>query len=251
MKAIDWAASARLSSARASDEFVVREYFADESPRVVIVADRRPTIDLAPPPRSRLRKADALAAAVSLIGASAEAARSLLGYLDHELWEPPRSEHHERSWGSDRYTAPAGSLAAGLELLMRQRRDLPTGTFVFVVSDFLEPPPVSNWARLVEQNWDVVPVVVQDTVWERSFPPVAGVVVEFREPDGRRVSVRLNGREAELERERNEQRWRALLDDFAVAGLTPVVIESSEPADVSAAFLRWADARLDRRGGAV
>ncbi|MBI4172789.1 MAG: DUF58 domain-containing protein, partial [Actinobacteria bacterium] len=45
--AIDWAASARLSSARDSDQFVVRERFAEEAPRVVIVCDRRP--ELAPP----------------------------------------------------------------------------------------------------------------------------------------------------------------------------------------------------------
>jgi hypothetical protein len=31
---IDWAASGRLSAARGTDEFVVREYFADEAPRV-------------------------------------------------------------------------------------------------------------------------------------------------------------------------------------------------------------------------
>ena len=42
MDSIDWAASARLSSARGTDEFVVRERFADEAPRVIIVCDRRP-----------------------------------------------------------------------------------------------------------------------------------------------------------------------------------------------------------------
>ena len=42
MDAIDWAASARLSTARGSDEFVVRERFAEEAPKVVIVCDRRP-----------------------------------------------------------------------------------------------------------------------------------------------------------------------------------------------------------------
>ena len=38
MRGIDWAASARLSAARSEDAFIVRERFADESPRVV---DRR------------------------------------------------------------------------------------------------------------------------------------------------------------------------------------------------------------------
>src|SRR5919205_17572 len=45
---MDWAASARLSAARGSDEFIVRERFADEAPRVVVLADRRP-------PRSEMR----------------------------------------------------------------------------------------------------------------------------------------------------------------------------------------------------
>src|SRR4030095_12125839 len=42
MDSIDWAASGRPSSARGTDEFVVRERFADEAPRVIIVCDRRP-----------------------------------------------------------------------------------------------------------------------------------------------------------------------------------------------------------------
>ena len=39
---IDWRASARLSAARGADEFVVREFFADTAPRVVLAVDRRP-----------------------------------------------------------------------------------------------------------------------------------------------------------------------------------------------------------------
>ena len=49
MRGIDWAASARLSAARSEDAFIVRERFADESPRVVVVADRRPAMALCPP----------------------------------------------------------------------------------------------------------------------------------------------------------------------------------------------------------
>jgi len=45
---IDWASSARLSAARASDEFVVREFLADEAPRVVVCLDRRPGMSLCP-----------------------------------------------------------------------------------------------------------------------------------------------------------------------------------------------------------
>src|SRR2546430_17440916 len=47
--AIDWAASAKLSAARSSDEFIVREHYADEAPRVGIVADRPTAMALFPP----------------------------------------------------------------------------------------------------------------------------------------------------------------------------------------------------------
>lgn len=47
-KAIDWGASARLSSARESDEFVLRELYAEEAPRVVLISDRRPEMQLFP-----------------------------------------------------------------------------------------------------------------------------------------------------------------------------------------------------------
>src|SRR6266566_3084596 len=43
---IDWFASAQLSEARGSDEFVVRDRAADEAPRVTIVLDRRPAMAL-------------------------------------------------------------------------------------------------------------------------------------------------------------------------------------------------------------
>ena len=49
MRGIDWAASARLSAARSEDAFIVRERFADESPRVVVISDRRPAMAIRPP----------------------------------------------------------------------------------------------------------------------------------------------------------------------------------------------------------
>ena len=60
---IDWYASARLSLARGSEEFVVREHFADEAPRVVVLCDRRPSMSVFPDGWPWLSKPDALAAA--------------------------------------------------------------------------------------------------------------------------------------------------------------------------------------------
>ena len=49
---MDWAASAKLSAARGDDEFIVRERFADEAPRVVVLCDRRPSMSIARVARS-------------------------------------------------------------------------------------------------------------------------------------------------------------------------------------------------------
>jgi uncharacterized protein (DUF58 family) len=255
MDSIDWAASARLSAARGTDEFIVREHYAEESPRVVVVADRRPTMAIGPPPRSRLRKPEALAHALELIAASAGAARSLLGSLDYAdaepSWRPPRSEHQHAPALAGRFRAPEDSVELALALLGRNQRDLPRGSFVFVVSDFLAPPGRRAWTSAVEHGWDVVPVVIQDPVWERSFPDVSGVVVPFADPaTGVLREVRLTEREVAARRSANERRWAALLETFRSLGLQPVVLASSDPADVTTAFLRWADERIYVRGRA-
>ena len=39
---IDWNASAKLSAARGTDDFIVREHYSVVEPRVVVVFDRRP-----------------------------------------------------------------------------------------------------------------------------------------------------------------------------------------------------------------
>ncbi len=59
---IDWAASARLSAVRDTDEFIVHEFFADEAPHVVMVADRRASMGIRASPLRRLDKPEALLA---------------------------------------------------------------------------------------------------------------------------------------------------------------------------------------------
>ena len=182
---MDWAASAKLSAARGDDEFIVRERFADEAPRVVVLCDRRPSMSI---PSSLLRQLDkprALLTALELIGASAHAARSLTGYVDYAdgeaYWRPPRSERLAEPGTFDRpFHAPADTVSRGLEFLGDHRRDLPTQAFVFVLSDFIVPPDMDAWQRALEHLWELVPVVIQDPVWERSFPDVGGVTVALR-----------------------------------------------------------------------
>ena len=251
---IDWNASARLSSARSSDEFVVQERYAEDAPRVVVVLDRRPAMALFPPELPWLAKWDAVVAAAEMIAASADRARGLVGYLDfaegEPFWRAPRSQGEARrlaeshlQWPS--FAAPEDNLALAVDHLLHVRRSMPAGTFVFVLSDFLAPPSAGAWLRLLEQRWDVVPIVVQDPVWEQSFPPVGGVAVPVVDAaTGRRELLRLTRREASARRERNERRLAELLDGFRSLELEPIVLSSSDAEEILAAFLEWADRRL-------
>ena len=203
-----------------------------------------------------LSKPDAIRNAVTLIGSSATAARGLLGYFDEAdgdaYWHPPRSSHAygapelERAFG-----APEDTLRRGLQHLAEHRRDLPAGTFVFVVSDFLAPPTRDEWLDALERRFEIVPVVVQDPIWEQSFPDVGGVVVPFAAPDGSGVSlVAFTERETRELRARNEQRFAELLYTLRALDLDPVVLGSAESRDVVSSFLAWADQRLFTRGRA-
>lgn len=251
---IDWYASARLSLARGSDEFIVREHFADEAPRVVCVCDRRPSMSLFPEGLPWLRKPEATRQAVRLISDSAIAARGLLGFFDeadgHGFWLPPRSDHTLGGLDLERgFRAPPDTLARSFEHIARQRRDLPAGTFVFVISDFLEPPTRDQWLDVLERRFEIVPVVVQDPVWEQSFPDVSGVAVPLVEPGSNHVSiVVLREGEAAERREANEQRLGDLVRGFHALDLDPVIVSSQDHRDVVFSFLSWADQRVLTRG---
>ena len=65
---------------------------------------------------------------------------------------------------------PSPDLGAALRALALRTTRLPTGSFVFVVSDFLADLDPRHWVGLRARAWDVTPVVVQDPTWEQSFP---------------------------------------------------------------------------------
>jgi uncharacterized protein (DUF58 family) len=252
---IDWFASARLSSARGADEFVVRDRAADEAPRVTLVVDHRPAMGLYPAPLPWLVKREALRQAVISIAASAAAARAELASLDfaggEAAWLPPG--RRDRPWllaertADAPFDAPEDTLARALSFLGQRRTDVPAGTFLFVLSDFLAPPPVDAWVDAVGHGWDVVPVVIQDPMWERSWPDVAGVAVPVVDPRGGRTElVRLSGRQAAELRRTHERRYADLLVELESVGLRSVEIGSVEPFEVDEAFLSWAEER--RRG---
>ena len=248
---IDWPASARLSLARGTDEFIVREHFAEEAPRVVVLSDRRPSMALFGEEWPWLHKPAAIRQAVRLIGDSAVAARGLLCYFDEgeatPFWHPPRSEGELGRLNLERpFGAPQDTVVRGLQHLIEQRRDLPAGTFVFVLSDFLVEPDRDDWLWALERRWEIVPVVIQDPVWEQGFPDVAGAVIPFEQVG----LVRLTAGDVERHRSENEERRRNLLHELRALDLDPVLLSSHEPRDVLFSFLTWADQRLFTRGRA-
>jgi hypothetical protein len=255
---IDWAASARLSAVHDSDEFIVHEFFADEAPHVVMVADRRPSMGIGPSPMRRLDKPRALLECLRLIRESARVTRSLAAYFDHAEgeahWRPPRSERFapQGSLEGRPFGAPVDTVSLGLEHLRQHRRELPTQTFVFVLSDFLVPPDARAWQRILEHRWELVPVAIQDPVWERSFPDVGALTVPYADPEsGSVVPVYLTRGEAERLREEHEARHAELLTVFRALGIEPVTVDSHDPGAILGAFLRWADLRMMVRGALV
>ena len=260
--AIDWAASARISAALGTDEFVVREHFADEAPRAVIVADRRPEMALCPPELPWLRKNEAMRVAAELIAESVAEARGLVGYLDfaegepQPFWRPPvsQTEHwaiSERHLRHPTFQAPPDTVERTVVFLAVHGRSGPPGSFAFVLSYFLVNPARDVWERALERRWDIVPVVIQDPIWEASFPDVSSVVVPLADPRSGRVShVRLTPAEARERRIDNERRRERLLAEFASLGLEPVLVEASARESVLRAFLAWAEERTSwRRAG--
>jgi uncharacterized protein (DUF58 family) len=261
--AIDWSASAKLSAARSSDEFIVRERFAEEAPRVVVVADRRPAMELFAPEFPWHSKPDAAAAALESIAASAFAARGLFGYIDvadelnpdpelrndEPFWRTPRSQTAFRRFESALirsrpFFAGPESVERALEHLLELRGVLPGGTFVFVLADFLDPPSEEVWLRVLERHWDAVAVVIQDPLWEQSFPDVSGVAVPILNAEsGRPELLRVTASEARARRELHEERYEALVTSLPVLGVDVVPIGSSDELDVLGAFLEWADGR--------
>lgn len=255
LRTIDWAASARLSTARGSDEFVVRDHFAEDAVRVVIVVDRSSSMGLFPSSLPWLDKPAAVLEAGRLILASGAATNALIGFADAGGPEPRlvparRGREHLRAIERRIEASAAGppdSLDRALALLYRSAATIRPGTFVFVLSDFLPLPDASTLHDALAAGWDVVPVVVQDPVWEQSFPEVGGVTLPLVDPEDRRsLPVHLSRKEAVARRSLNEQRTAHLHAVLLGLGLDHVTLTSSNRAAVHASFLAWAEGRRAR-----
>ena len=253
---IDWRASARLSAARGTDEFVVREFFADTAPRAVVAIDRRPRMALHGSAFPWLDKAATIDHAVGLIGRSVTAERGDLALVadrgGRPVWVAPRAPRTvlDQLQPADRDTYAAGprSFDGCLRLLVQHASAFPAGTFVFALSDFVEAVSPRMWRRLRALHWDVTPVVVQDPTWEQSFPDVGGVLLPVGDVvTGEVRDVWIRRGEARDRAAANEQRLDALLRMFRHLGFDPIVLGSSDPGEIARCFGRWAERRMRLR----
>ena len=211
---------------------------AEEAPRVVVVCDRRPAMALyaarlpwlSKPARvsggrrrdrrerarrarrgrlPRLRGPSARRAVL----AARRAARRAAGTSRSALADGTRS------------TRPRTTSSARFALLARLRRDLPAGSFVFVVSDFLAPPPpqtlAARAARALGRRSRGRPGPGRGSRASRTLRSVA---VPFADREPARVdaacAVAARGARAAS---RNEERLARLLGRARGLGLEPVV----------------------------
>jgi uncharacterized protein (DUF58 family) len=248
---IEWVASARLSAAHGADEFIVREQYSEEAPVVAIVLDRRASMSLYGPDTPWLDKRRSADIAVRAIVESADDARAVVGLFDARpagarLLPPVRGRTQIvlARVSQATFDAPSSALDDAVSRLLQRRRSLPPGSFVFLVSDFLGSFRATTRASLRGLGADIVPVVVQDPTWERSFPDVPGVLLPTVDVEtGTPLPVRLTRGETRARKQSHEQRYDELLHRFRTAGMDPVTLDSSDPERVHRAFLVWAERR--------
>ena len=210
---------------------------------------------ICPPGLPFLHKDAAAAVARELIEDSVAESRGLIGLLEIDArdgvvgWCPPASGRRHAGRRRPRGAASATRLPTAsrtmFEFLTLHRRAVPSASFVFVLSDFIEPTPLATWEWALDRGWDVVPVVVQDPTWEQGFPDVDRLVLPLADPDGRVRPVRLEKGESQRWRERHEARLDGLVDGLRSLGIEPVLVSEEDRTHV----FRRAPRLVDRASG--
>jgi uncharacterized protein (DUF58 family) len=244
VRRIDWATSARLSALRGEDHFVVRESYGEEAPFVCFTLDRSPSMALYPREYPWLHKPDAVRLVAEVVALSAGHYHCPLGFLDAANWRPPSTttEPDELTLlldegGYDRAEETVDSVFGRLRSVEHM---LPGGTFVFCCSDFLRVPSERTLALVVDAGWELVPVIVQDPLWEQSYPEAAGeVALPVYDPAGRFRLLRQSRAEVSERRRAHEGRLRRLEELFTGYGFPPIVISETGPDALAEALLSW------------
>jgi len=244
VRRIDWATSARLSALSGDDQFVVRESYGEEAPIVCFTLDRRSSMALYPREYPWLHKPDAVRQIAEVVALSANHYHCPFAFFDAINWRPPSTsiESDELMWlldegGYDRQEETIDSLFGRLRSVEHM---LPFGSFVFCCSDFLDVPSERTLAMLADAEWELVPVIVQDLLWEQSYPEAAGeVALPVCDEAGRFRLLRQSRAEVSERRKAHEARLRRLEELFTGYGFPPIVISEIGPAALAQALMSW------------
>jgi hypothetical protein len=182
---------------------------------------------------------------------SAMAARADVASLDYAdgepYWLPPGRKDvpalvQERQ-STAAFDAGEGNLAEALTFLGQLRSDLPTGAFVFVLSDFLAPPSADAWLDASRTAGTSCP---------SSSGPRVGTELPGRRlgcRPGRGSAQRAHGARPPVApgsaraAHTNERRLADLLAELVSLGLEPVLLGTSDPFEIDRAFIEWAELR--------
>jgi uncharacterized protein (DUF58 family) len=244
VRRIDWATSARLSALRGEDHFVVRESYGEEAPFVCFTVDRSSSMALYPRAYPWLHKPDAVRQMAEVVTLSAGHYHCPLAFLDAHDWRPPSTSNEPdeltRLLDDGAYDRPGETIDSLFGRLRSVEHMLPGGSFVFCCSDFLEVPSERTLAAVVDAQWELVPVVVQDPLWEQSYPEAAGEVsLPVCDEAGRFRLLRQSRAEVNERRRMHEARLRRLEELFTGYGYPPIVISEVGPAPLAEALLSW------------
>lgn len=244
VRRIDWATSARLSALRGEDHFVVRESYGEEAPFVCFTVDRSPSMALYPREYPWLHKPDAVRQIAEVVALSAGHYHCPVAFLDPDTWRPPSTSNESEELtllldegDYDRSEETIDSLFGRLHSVEHM---LPGGSFVFCCSDFLEVPTQRTLAMIVDAQWELVPVVVQDPLWEQSYPEAAGeVALPVHDRAGRFRLLRQSRADVRERRRAHEARLRRLEELFTGYGFPPIVISKAGTDALADALLSW------------
>lgn len=242
IRRIDWATSARLSAIRGEDHFIVRESYGEEAPVVCFAVDRSTSMSLYPREYPWLHKPDAVRLMAEVVARSAGHYHCPLSFLDGYSWRPPSTstglEQMLELLDEGDYDGDEETIDALFGLLHAVEHLLPAGTFIFCCSDFLHVPEERTLAMISDADWALVPIIVQDPLWEQSYPEAAAeVALPVVDPSGEFRLLRQSRAEVGERREAHEGRLRRLEELFTGYGFPPIVV-SELGADALADALR-------------
>ena len=209
-----------------------------------------------------------------MLVASALNQRALVAYLDFAAHRGIRRRHSRsgsrrarrrtsgakgsrigsRRTSTDDFDAPEDNVARALAFLGTVQSAVPIGSFVFVVSDFIAPPPHELWAQRGRPRLGRRPR-------DRPGPDLGAELSADRRRARRRSVTRTAtiARHVRLSRQRGRGTSQAQRDaprrrccaTSCRLGLDPILVGEAEPERVHAALLEWANVRLVSRPGSA